>query len=1087
MHVRQLFAVTCFVGAVALGAAEIDPALLAGLEVRSIGPAGMSGRITAIEAVPGNADTVYVGAATGGVWKSVNGGLTWRPVFDDQPVHAIGAIAVHPANPETVWVGTGEGNVRNSVSIGNGVYRSTDGGRTWRHLGLDATERITRVVLHPTDPNVAWVAALGRVWGENPERGVYKTSDGGRTWSRVLFVDERTGAADLAIDPANPDRLFAAMWQHRRWPYFFRSGGPGSGLWTSSDGGTTWKRLSEKDGLPGGDLGRIGVAFCRAHPNVAYALVEAGKSALLRSDDGGVSWQKVNETPNVAPRPFYYADLRVDPAWPNRVYSLDYVIRVSDDGGRSFTVLPGADWKLIHGDYHAMWIDPTDPDHLYTGNDGGVAVSHDRGRTARFVANLPLAQYYHVAVDSAEPYHVLGGMQDNGNWRGPAAVWRKGGIRNHEWLLVGDGDGYDVRAHPNDAETGYSMWQGGNLLRWHLRTGEIRDIKPPQPAGPKLRFNWNAGLGQDPFEPDTIYLGSQFVHRSADRGESWTVISPDLTSNNPAWLRQDDSGGLTPDVTAAENHCTILSIAPSPVQRGVIWVGTDDGRLHVTRDAGASWTSVEANLKGVPANTWIPHVEPSRFDAGTAFVVFDDHRRSNFATYVAKTTDFGRTWTSLVTPQLRGWALVIVQDPVDPDLLFLGTEYGLWVSLDGGRRWLPFRHGLPTASVMDLAIHPREHDLVIGTHGRSAYVLDDIRPLRTLSAESLAQPLHLFAPAPARQHWLANEAGGFGLGSGEFRGANRPYGAILTYSLGLADLPHPDDEVERTAAADRRTAAAAAAVWGPEAPPKPTATPAPAGPGPDEPKVEIRVADATGATIRTFKAPARRGVNRAVWDLRRDAFKQPPRDEPRPYDEPPVGPEVTPGSYTVTVSYGGHSANAPVEVLPDPRSGNTPADWQRRAAAIAAAGALRDSAVAAIERLGAIRRDVEAVLQRIRRDAADPAAAEKDELVIAGTAVLDQLAALDRRLWTAPSTVGIVAENDAFSKVTTAERYLQSSWSAPSPTHEAYIAEARSALGAVLIEINAFATGPVAEYRQKVGARGVRLLPEASPLELPNP
>jgi photosystem II stability/assembly factor-like uncharacterized protein len=1086
MHVRHLLAALCCVAAGA-AAADIDPALLAGFKVRSIGPAGMSGRIAAIEAVPGDPETVYAGAATGGVWKSVNGGLTWQPVFDDQPVHAIGAIAVHPANPGTVWVGTGEGNVRNSASVGSGVYRSSDGGRTWSHLGLEASERIPRIVLHPTDENVAWVAALGREWGENPERGVYKTTDGGRTSTRVLYVDPRTGAADLAIDPANPNRLFAAMWQYRRWPYFFRSGGPGSGLFSSSDGGSNWKRLTEKDGLPAGDLGRIGVAFCHSHPEVVYALVEAEKSALLRSADGGVSWQKVNETPNVAPRPFYYADLRVDPVWPNRVYSLDYVIRVSDDGGKRFSVLPGADWRLIHGDYHAMWIDPTNPDHLYVGNDGGVAVSDDRGKTARFVANLPLAQYYHIAVDSAEPYHVLGGMQDNGNWRGPAAVWAKGGIRNHEWRLVGDGDGYDVRAHPVDPEIGYSMWQGGNLMRWNLRTGEIRDIKPPRPEGPKLRFNWNAGFAQDPFEPDTIYLGSQFVHRSTDRGESWTVISPDLSGNNPAWLRQDDSGGLTPDVTAAENHCTILSIAPSPVQRGMIWIGTDDGRLHVSRDGGASWTSVEANLKGVPANTWIPHIEPSHFDAGTAFVVFDDHRRSNFAAYVARTTDFGRTWTSMATPQLRGWALVVVQDPVDSELLFLGTEFGLWASIDGGRRWLPFNHGLPTASVMDLAIHPREHDLVIGTHGRAAYVLDDLRPLRTLTAELLAHPLHLFEPTGVRQHWLAAEAGGFGLGSGEFRGENRPYGAILSYSLNVPDLPHPDSETERAERETVREAASATATWGPEPPPKPTATPTPAVPASEAPQVEIRVADSGGTMIRTFKAPARRGVNRAVWDLRRDPFKQPPRDEPAVWEEPPVGPEVPPGSYTVTVAFGEHSASAPVEVLPDPRSANSAADWQRRAQAIAAAGALRDGAVGAIERLGTTRRDVEAVLLRVRQGAADKATAEKDPLVVAGTALLNELATLDRKLWTAPSTVGIVAENDAFSKVTTAERYLQSSWSPPSPSHEAYLAEARTALEGVMTEINAFDAGQVAAFRRLVAERAIRLLPEAEPLKLSPP
>ncbi len=426
------------------------------------------------------------------------------------------------------------------------------------------------------------------------------------------------------------------------------------------------------------------------------------------------------------------------------------------------------------------------------GNDGGVAVSRDGGRNNWFVANLPLAQFYHVAVDQETPYNVYGGLQDNGSWRGPSTVWRQGGIRNHEWQSVGGGDGFNTLPDPFDATVGYSLSQGGYLMRWSLATGETRDIKPAAPEGVKLRFNWNAGLAVDPLERGVVYLGSQFVHRSTDRGESWTTISPDLTTNDPEKQKQHESGGLTPDVTAAENHTTIVAIEPSPLARGTLWVGSDDGALHLTRDGGATWTSLEKNLPGAPAGAWIPHVAASPHREGTAFVVLDDHRRSNWAPYVYRTDDFGVSWRSLATPELWGYALVIEQDPVAPDLLYLGTEFGLWISLDGGGRWIKWTHGLPTVSVMDLVVHPREHDLVIGTHGRALWVIDDIRPLRELSAAVLAEPLHLFPVADAQQHWRAAEAGGFGFGAGEFRGTNRPYGAIVTFSLAGDDLPLPD-------------------------------------------------------------------------------------------------------------------------------------------------------------------------------------------------------------------------------------------------------------------------------------------------------
>ena len=758
----------------------------------------MSGRIAAVEGVASEPRTVYVGAATGGVWRSRNGGLTWDPLFDDQPVHSVGAVAVFQRNPSVIWAGTGEGNPRNSVSIGNGVYRSLDAGKTWQHLGLEKTERIHRIALHPADSQVAYVCALGQEWGENPDRGVFKTEDGGRSWKKVLYVDERTGCGDLAMDPTNPQKLFAGMWQFRRWPWLFKSGGPGSGLHLTHDGGATWKKLQQEDGLPKGELGRTGLAISPSHPEVVYALVEAEKSALLRSDDGGRSFKKVNEKVSVAPRPFYFCDLRVDPVWPMRVYSLDYEVRVSNDGGKTFETLRGAAWAQIHGDHHALWIDPGDPNHIYNGNDGGLAESRDRGQTFRFVGNLPLAQFYHVAVDAERPYNVYGGLQDNGSWRGPSALWQDGGIRNYHWAGVGGGDGFDTQPDPADASVVYSMWQGGNLGRYDIRTGEWRAIKPPPPPDrTRLRFNWNAALAVDPFTPGAVYLGSQFVHRSKDRGETWEIISPDLTTNDPEKQKQDDSGGLTPDVTSAENHTTLVALAPSPIARGVVWAGSDDGRIHVTRDDGKTWVSVEKGAAAVPAGTWVPHIEASKFDAGTAYAVFDNHRRADFTPYVFMTQDYGATWRSLASPELRGYALVVEQDPVQKDLLFLGTEFGLYASLDGGRRWHHLKKTLPTASVMDLVVHPREHDLVIATHGRALWVLDDVRPLRALSEAVLQEPLRLFEVADAQQHWRKAEEGGFGFGAGEFRGQNRTYGALLTYSLNLPGLPLHDEEKER--------------------------------------------------------------------------------------------------------------------------------------------------------------------------------------------------------------------------------------------------------------------------------------------------
>ncbi|HVR07211.1 MAG TPA: hypothetical protein VMW75_04130, partial [Thermoanaerobaculia bacterium] len=972
----------------------------------------------------------------------------------------------------------------------------------------------------------------------------------------------RSGGSELVMDPANPNKLFASLWDYRRWPWFFRSGGPGSGLYVTYDAGDTWKRLTEDDGLPKGNLGRIGLAIAPSEPRIVYALVEAeGDNVVLRSEDGGRGWQTVNRDQTTSERPFYYADIRVDPQWPSRVYSLTARLRVSDDGAKTFRPLGHS--RDIHGDYHAMWIDPHDGRYLIAGEDGGVGISHDRGDTWQFAADLPFGQYYHVAVDMDVPYNTYGGLQDNGSWRGPSSVWELGGIRNVHWQIVGGGDGFVTLPDPSDSRAGYSESQGGEIGRFDLRSHERKRIKPAElsldPAK-RLRFNWNAAIAQDPFDPATIYLGSQYLFKSTDRGDTWTAISPDLTTNNPDWQHQDQTGGLTLDASGAENYCAILTIAPSKVERGVIWAGTDDGRVQVTRDGGKSWTSVEANVPGVPEHTWVPQIRASTYGGGSAFVVFDDHRRSNWTPYAYRTDDYGKTWKSLANGHLWGYALSIEQDPVDRDLVFLGTEFGLYVSFDGGAHWLPWKHGLPTVSVMDIVVHPRDFDLVLATHGRSLYILDDITPLRQITAASLQEPLHLYQGMPALEHRMTQGPGAYEPGSGEFRGENRPYGALLTYSLNLPGLPLPGDQEERERKEHERGeharqaassgAAAGAATGVPAgAPAGAPAAAAPAGgeeggheaeeheagagaaaggapgagggapgqPGarPGEPQVEIRIADAAGKVVRTFKGPAKQGVNRAAWDLGRDLYKQPPRGERGDFFRRDSGPQVPPGTYQVTVSFKGHEAKGTVQVAADPSTHNTDADWQAREAALRRIGELQDSVVEAIERLGAARTDLDVVVAKVRRADARQEEKKKKEAAAsgggapaggdaspaakggAGTAapanpllrsardLRRKINTVERRLFVAPTTKGIVDDRTALSRVQLALFSIDSSWDAPSATQRAELQQAETATAAALQEVNHLMSEDVAAFRKQAAAAHVDLLPAESPLELP--
>ncbi|MGF1605506.1 MAG: hypothetical protein ACFB22_04155 [Rhodothalassiaceae bacterium] len=1098
-----------------LSAQAVDPTLLDGLKARLVGPAAMSGRVAAIDAEPGDAGTILVGAASGGIWKSADGGLTWTPTFDDQPVHSIGAVAIHPAHPDIVWVGTGEGNTRNSTSVGAGIFKSLDGGETWQRMGLEKTERIHRIAVHPTDPDIAYVAALGELWGENADRGVYKTEDGGKTWQKILYVDRKTGATDIQMDPSNPNKLFAAMWQFRRWPMYFKSGGPGSGLYVSHDAGDSWTELTPEDGLPEGELGRASFAIAPSDPKRVYALVEAKTSALLRSDDGGRHWQSVNTDPDINDRPFYYGDIRVDPADKNRVYRVGSRVKLSIDGGKSFDYLPAIDCcatsNTVHIDTHAFWIDPQDPEHIIVGNDGGIAISRDHGMTWRYVRNLPLAQFYHIAVDNADPYHIYGGLQDNGSWRGPSEVRDVGGIRNFHWREVAFGDGFDTLPDPQIADQGYAMSQGGNLYRWNLQTGEMRLIRP-QPPEPdvELRFNWNAGLAQDPFDPATIYYGSQFVHKSTDRGASWSTISGDLTSDDPDKQTYKESGGLTSDVTAAENHTTIVAIAPSPVKKGVIWVGTDDGRVHVTQDGGKSWTSLEERFSGMPDGAQVPMIEPSPHGAGTAFIAVDGHRMGDMGTYLYRAEGYGQKVRRIARDSaVDGYVHSVRQDIEDPDLLFVGTERGLYVSLDGGSDWAKWTAGVPTASVRDIAIQARETDLVLGTHGRAAFVIDDYRALRGLSDSDFTERLKLLTLTDAQQYDPNQPPSMRFSGSAEFRADNEPYGVMITFVASGEDLPHPDEAQERARKAAQREAKAketetdadltsqeaeaeeagteedrADAASQGQAEDTPEDMSEDKGPEDKSPedkgKVTVEVANSAAQVIRIFKADVQQGINRIVWDMRRDGIDPAPPAKPREDGTKPAGIEVLPGSYTITLRFDGIEQSGQAQVTADPAWTMDAEAMQASHATLLRLQGLQGAMNAALRRIHDARRDVTTLMTLIG-EAEDAAEGERAQTLADLKTQAEELkSALDEAEATfrvPQGTRGIVYTGDKVSsKLGQAVFYVASTKDAPSQAARAYVARADQAVREGVGRVNTLIEEDLAALRRAYADSGIDLL-----------
>ena len=900
----------------AIATPKVDSETISGLGARNIGSAAMSGRIAAIAAVhEGNRLTVYLGSASGGVWKSENGGTTYKPVFDKEAVQSIGAVAIDPTNPKVIWVGSGEAWTRNSVSIGNGIYKSVDGGDNWTNMGLGESERIAKILIDPSDPNTVYACVPGKLWSDSEDRGVYKTTNAGKSWTNVLKgPNASTGCSMITMDAKSPKTLFAGLWDFRRKGWTFRSGGDGetapsgSGLFKSTDGGATWSDLngSSANGLPAKPWGRIAVTVAPSNSNVVYAFIEAvpPKNALYRSADGGKTWEMRDRSQAMIWRPFYFANLIVDPKDENRIYKPDGPLVVSSDGGQSFSGIGGG----AHGDFHDVWIDPTSTDRLITGDDGGVWYSYDAGNKWWKGDNLPVSQFYHVSLDNDRPYHVYGGLQDNSSWVGDSEY--PGGITNSRWENMYGGDGFWMFVDPTDQNYLYAESQGGEIGRINRKTHEIRPLKPlPRYKEGKERFNWNAPIHVSPTNNGTLYIGSQYLYRTKDFGQTWDRISPDLTTNDPSKQLQEQSGGVTVDNSAAEMHTTIYAIAESPRNGNVIWAGTDDGNLQVTRDGGKNWTNVVANVPNLPKSAWVSSVDPSHFNDGTVYATFDLHTFGDMRPYAYKSTDYGKTWTSVIAPgsPVRGYAHVIKEDLVNPHLLFLGTEFGLWVSLDGGAQWSRYKGGdFPAVAVRDLAIHPRDNDLVIATHGRGIWIIDDITPLRALTPAALASNVVFIRARPTVLKILAQ--GGWINGDAAYTGDNPPNAAVITYYLKKRHI------------------------FG---------------------DMKIEVLDAAGKVVGTVPSTKRRGLSRVRWSMRLKPPKVPPAASAA--FGAAYGPRVLPGTYTVKMTKDDKVYTLPLQLVPDPRTTHTLAARRSQFALATRLVTLLGDMSFAVERMNGVR------------------------------------------------------------------------------------------------------------------------------------
>ena len=841
-------------GFIAGAQTKVNSYTFGAMEARWLGPGTMSGRITAIIGVNADSKTLYVGSAGGGVWKSTNAGASFKPIFDKYCM-SIGAIAVDQSNPSTVFVGTGESNMRNTVSIGDGMYKSTDAGDNWVKVGMDSTEHIAKIIIDPKNSKTIYAAAPGPLWSDSKHRGLSKSTDGGDTWTKIFYINEKTGCADVAVDPNDPNTIYVTMWEFRRFPYAFNSGGMSSGLHKSTDGGKTWKEL--KNGLPAKPFGRIALTLAPSSPKDMIAIVEAKETGLYISSDGGETWKSQSATMNVVSRPFYFSCLVIDPKDPKRVYRPGYGFSYSDDGGYSFTDA-SYDGGWVHSDHHALWINPSYTNQMYLGTDGGVYISLDRGATWMFVYNLPVGQFYHVACDNNTPYRMYGGLQDNGSWMAPSAA--PGGVNNSSWQDMYGGDGFWVQPDLTDNNIAYAESQGGNMGRIDLTTFKSVDITPQ--AGKddeKLRWNWNTPIVTGQANHHNLYTAAQYLYKTTNQGRTWQKISPDLTTNDKKKQQQEESGGLSEDNTSAENHCTIFTIAESPLDENMIWVGTDDGNLQLVTDGGKSWTNLAKNYEaaGIPAQTWVSSIEPSRFDKNTVYVTFDNHMYGVMNTYLAKSTDAGKTWKRITSPDFTGYAHKIKEDILNKDLLFLGTERGLFASIDGGETWFRMKNHIPDyCMVRDIQIQPQTNDLVLATHGRGIMVINDISPIRSLTKEVVSQDVVIFPNKPISLTTGKYGGGGSPVSGGWWGGNPDDIQPIEYY---LKDRPTKD--------------------------------------------VKVEIYDASGKLVQSIPGSKRKGVNKVYWNLR----STPPKTATGGTKADFGGftaPMVMPGTYTAKLIVG---------------------------------------------------------------------------------------------------------------------------------------------------------------------------------------
>ncbi|MEY4627885.1 MAG: hypothetical protein RLZZ595_211 [Bacteroidota bacterium] len=853
---------------------EINSSTFGTMEARVLGPGTMSGRISAIEGVNNdNGKTLYIGTAGGGVWKTTNAGASFKPIFDKY-CQSIGAIAVDQQNPKIIYVGTGESNMRNSVSIGDGMYKSSDGGSNWSKLsGLDSTEHIAKIIIDPANSNILYVAAPGPLWSDSKHRGLYKSTDGGKTFDKILFISEKAGCADVSIDPQNSSILYATTWEFRRTPFSFNSGGDGSGIWKSTDGGKTWKALEK--GLPAKPIGRTALAIAPSATNNLIAIVEAKETGLYISSDFGETWKQQSASMNVVSRPFYFSTLVIDPKDPKRVYRPAYSFAYSTDGGYSFAEASG-EGGWVHSDHHALWINPNNTNHLYLGTDGGVYMSLDKGSTWTFMQNLPVGQFYHVDHDMSKPYRIFGGLQDNGSWVAPSSS--AGGVGNGDWKPIYGGDGFWVVPDPTDPNIAYGESQGGDVNRIDLKTIKSVSIRPLQTQNEeKLRWNWNTPIATGKSNPKNLYTGAQYLYRSQDQGRNWEKISPDLTTNDKKKQEQENSGGLSADNTSAENHTTIFTITESPLDANLILVGTDDGNLQITKDGGKTWTNVASNIAkaGIPTQTWVSSIEGSRFKKGTIYATFDNHMYGDHKTYAAKSEDSGNSWLVFNSKEFTGFAHKIIEDPKNPELLFLGTEMGVFATLNGGKDWFRMKNNIPWyALVRDLKIHPETNDLILATHGRGILIVDDISPMRNLSTEIADKSFHFF------------ETGDIQLSTGNFGDGGFP-------STGGWVSPNaPSLKPFQYYLKDRFNGGS----------------------------IKLEIYDEAGKLVQSIPGTNRKGINRVTWTQRMIPPKTATGSTKRDIGAA-FAPQVLPGNYTLKMKVGKDEYTQAFRLMHTERSG----------------------------------------------------------------------------------------------------------------------------------------------------------------------